>query len=162
MASAESRAFNELTFSLFRKSIREGDRKVPLPSVIGYDSESMDVQQYNQFCASLTAVTYVVQWGDAHVWKVGGKVFAVGGWSDEAGSVFGVTFKTTPDEYEFLVEMPGLRPAPYLASRGFTWVQNYAVPGLADDDLMEQIQESHRIVGEGLSKIKQRELGLLD
>ena len=74
---------------------------------IGYDSESMDVEQYNQFCASLTAVTYVVQWGDAHVWKVGGKVFAVGGWSDEAGSVFGVTFKTTPDEFEFLVEMPG-------------------------------------------------------
>ena len=27
-----------------------------------------------------TATTYVVQWGGAHVWKVGGKVFAIGGW----------------------------------------------------------------------------------
>ncbi len=162
MAPAESRAFDNLTSDSFRKAHWGGGRKVPLPLRIGYDSESMDVKQYNKFCASLTAVTHVVQWGDAHVWKVGGKVFAVGGWSDESGSVLGVTFKTTPDEFEFLVEMPGLRPAPYLASRGFTWVQNYAVPGLADDDLMEQIQESHRIVGEGLSKVKQRELGLLD
>ena len=121
----------------------------------------MNLDDYNQFCESLTSASHVVQWGEAHVWKVGGKVFAVGGWSDDEAGVLGVTFKTTPDEYEFLIEMPGLRPAPYLASRGFTWVQHFGLPGLEDDDLKEQIQESHRIVGEGLAKVKQRELGLL-
>jgi predicted DNA-binding protein (MmcQ/YjbR family) len=123
--------------------------------------EVMDLDSYNEYCGSLAATTHVVQWGDAHVWKVGGKVFAIAGWSD-SDEVVAVTFKTSPDEYDFLIEMEGVRPAPYLASRGFTWVQHYGMPGLDDDDLREQIAESHRLVGLGLSKKKQRELGLLD
>jgi len=119
----------------------------------------MHIDEFDQLCGSLVATEMVVQWGDAHVWKVGGKVFAVGGWNES--TTLGVTFKTTPEEFDFLVEMPGVRPAPYLASRGFTWVQHYAEPGLEDDDLREQISESHRIVGAGLSKKRQRELGLL-
>lgn len=39
----------------------------------------MDITAFNHFCQSLPATTYVVQWGGAHVWKVGGKVFALGG-----------------------------------------------------------------------------------
>lgn len=119
----------------------------------------MELDDFNDFCSSLTAVSHVVQWGDSHVWKVGGKVFAIAGWS-EHDDVLGITFKTTPEEFDFLIEMDGVRPAPYLASRGFTWVQHYELPGLQDDDLEEQIQESHRIVGLGLTKKKQRELGL--
>ena len=121
----------------------------------------MDLDEFNGFCGDLAGATHVVQWGGAHVWKVGGKVFAIGGW-DEDGEVTGITFKTSTDEYEFLIEMPGVRPAPYLASRGFTWVQHYADPGLDHDDLCEQLVESHRLVASGLSKKKQRELGLLD
>lgn len=121
----------------------------------------MDVDEFNRFCSELKSTTHVVQWGDADVWKVGGKVFAIGGWNDDAEQL-GVTFKTTAEEFEFLVEMPGVRPAPYLSSRGFTWVQHYAEPGLEHEDLCEQIAESHRLVSLGLSKKKQRELGLLN
>ena len=32
-------------------------------------------------------------------------------------------------------DQPGLRPAPYLASRGLKWVQHYDEPGLSDEDL---------------------------
>jgi len=120
----------------------------------------MTLDEYNEYCGSLIATSHVIQWGDSHVWKVGGKVFAVAGWSDDDS--FAVTFKTSPDEYEFLVEMDGVRPAPYLASRGFTWVQHFRAPGLADDDLREQLAESHHIVSLGLSKKKQRELGLVE
>ena len=42
----------------------------------------MTLDEYNGFCASLAATTHVVQWGGAHVWKVGGKVFAIAGWND--------------------------------------------------------------------------------
>lgn len=121
----------------------------------------MDLDEFNDHCGALPGATHVIQWGESHVWKVGGKVFAIGGW-DDGGAVTGITFKTTPDEYDFLIEMPGVRPAPYLASRGFTWVQHYAEPGLSHDDLCEQLEESHRLVATGLSKKKQRELGLLD
>ena len=121
----------------------------------------MDLDAFNDRCGALPGATYVTQWGGAHVWKVGGKVFAIGGW-DDGGDTTGITFKTSPEEYEFLVEMPGVRPAPYLANRGFTWVQHYAAPGLGHDDLCEQLEESYRIVAAGLTKKKQRELGLLD
>ncbi|WP_339832848.1 hypothetical protein [uncultured Parvibaculum sp.] len=45
----------------------------------------MTYREFNAFCASLPATTYVVQWGGAHVWKVGGKVFAIGGWQRLVG-----------------------------------------------------------------------------
>ncbi len=72
----------------------------------------------------------------------------------------GVTFKVNDIAYEMLKDQPGLRPAPYLASRGMKWIQHYASPGLADADLKDYLRESHRIVSLGLSKKKQRELGL--
>jgi len=120
----------------------------------------MDRAEYNRFCGSLTATTHVVQWGGADVWKVGGKVFAVAGWDD--GQTTGITFKTSRSEFEFLVQMPGLRPAPYLAARGFTWVQHFELPGLDDDELSEYLHDSHRTIAEALSKKRQIELGLTD
>ena len=119
----------------------------------------MTYEEFNAFCASLPATSHVVQWGGSHVWKVGGKVFAIGGWGDDQP---GFTFKTSELSYEILKEQPGLRPAPYLASRGMKWIQDYARPGLSDDDLKDYLRQSHRIVAQGLSKKKQRELGLLE
>ena len=72
----------------------------------------------------------------------------------------GFTFKAGEVSYEVLKTQPGLRPAPYLASRGMKWIQHYAKPGLSDDDLKAYLRQSHRIVSLGLSKKKQRELGL--
>ena len=115
----------------------------------------MTREEFNQFCASLTATTYVMQWGESDVWKVGGKMFAI--WS---GSTDGITFKVSKMDFEVLQEMPGLRPAPYLASRGMTWIQQYEVPGLEDELLQQALTDSHRIVASGLSRKKQRELGL--
>jgi predicted DNA-binding protein (MmcQ/YjbR family) len=113
--------------------------------------------EFNEFCRALPVTTYVMQWGGSHVWKVGGKVFAIGGWNDgEAG----FTFKVSEISYEMLREQPGLRPAPYFASRGMKWIQHYAKPGLPDDALEDYLRESHRIVSLGLTKKKQRELGL--
>lgn len=119
----------------------------------------MTYDQFNSFCRALPATTYVVQWGGAHVWKVGGKVFAIGGW-DDGNPAF--TFKTSDLSYEVLKDQPGLRPAPYLASRGMKWIQHYATPGLADDALEDYLRRSHKIVPLGLSKKKRRELGLTD
>ena len=119
---------------------------------------AMDLDAYNAFCGSLTATSHVVQWGDAHVWKVGGKVFALGRWSDDDG--LAVSFKTSRLDFTVLTAMPGLRPAPYLASRGLSWVQHYGEPGLEDEDLCEQITESYLLVAEGLSRKRRRELGI--
>lgn len=121
--------------------------------------DRMDQDRFNTYCSSLVATSHVVQWGGADVWKVAGKLFAVGGWSE--GKTFAVTFKTSPTSFDILKEQPGLRPAPYLASRGMKWIQHYAAPGLDDEGLKTYIAESHRLVAAGLSKKKQREHGLL-
>lgn len=115
-------------------------------------------EEFNAFCRGLPATSHVVQWGGADVWKVGGKVFAIGGWGEEEPRF---TFKVSEISYEILKEQPGLRPAPYLASRGFSWIQYYSAPGLTDEELKQYLHQSHRLVALGLSKKKQRELGLL-
>ncbi|NQV84037.1 MAG: MmcQ/YjbR family DNA-binding protein [Rhodospirillales bacterium] len=118
----------------------------------------MNYKQFNTYCGSLAQTTYVVQWGGSHVWKVGAKVFAIGGWGN--GKYPGITFKVSGIAYELLKEQPGLRPAPYLASRGMKWIQHYAEPGLSDGDLKDYLRESHRIVSLKLTKKIQKELGL--
>tara|TARA_R110002124_G_scaffold81486_2_gene214780 strand:+ start:48347 stop:48715 length:369 start_codon:yes stop_codon:yes gene_type:complete len=118
----------------------------------------MTYDKFNAFCRTLPATTHVVQWGGADVWKVGGKVFAIGGWN--AGNLAGITFKVSEFAYDVLRYMPGLRPAPYLASRGMKWIQHYAEPGLSDSDLKDHLAESHRLVSLGLTKKLQKELGL--
>lgn len=118
----------------------------------------MTYDKYNDFCHSLPATSYIVQWSDAHVWKVGGKVFAIGGWEKSGSPAF--TFKTSALNFEFLRDEPGFRPAPYMASRGMKWIQQYDAPESSDDELKYYLKESHRIVSLGLTKKKQRELGL--
>lgn len=119
----------------------------------------MLLDDYNTFCASLPQTSHVVQWGGAHVWKVGGKVFAIAGWGDR--DTLGVTFKCSDAAYDILSEQPGLRPAPYLASRGLKWIQRLTSETMDDAALRDYLRESHRIVVSGLPKKTRRELGLV-
>jgi predicted DNA-binding protein (MmcQ/YjbR family) len=118
----------------------------------------LTLDEFNRFCASLPQATHVVQWGGAHVWKVAGKVFAIAGWSGT--EVLGITFKCSPTAFEILSEQPGLRPAPYLASRGMKWIQRQTDEAMDDAALRDYITESHRLVADGLTKKLKRELGL--
>ena len=117
----------------------------------------MTYTKFNAFCRALRATTYVVQWGGSHVWKVGGKVFAIASAHDDKPAY---SFKVSDIAYELLKDRPGLRPAPYLASRGLKWIQHFAKPGLSDAALRDYIRQSHAIVAQGLSKKRRAELGL--
>ncbi len=117
----------------------------------------MTRNEFNAFCASLPQTTHVVQWGNSDVWKVAGKLFAVGGWA-EGRDAF--TFKVTELAYEVLSDSPGCRPAPYLASRGMKWIQHYEEPGLSEDSLRDHIRASYDMIVAALSKKKRAELGL--
>jgi len=119
----------------------------------------MTYEEFNKFCGSLPATTYIVQWGGSHVWKVGGKVFAIGGWKKTDQPAF--TFKTSELNFHFLSELDGYQPAPYFASRGMKWIQQYEVPKAENDELIYYLKESHRLVSSGLTKKKQKELGLI-
>jgi predicted DNA-binding protein (MmcQ/YjbR family) len=90
----------------------------------------------------------VIQWGGAHVHKVGGKVFAIGGED-------GVVFKATSLSYTLLLEQGLGTRAPYLP-RG-NWVRVAALP---EDELLAYLGESYRLVAASLTRAVRRELGL--
>lgn len=117
----------------------------------------MTRDEFNRYCASFPATSHVVQWGDADVWKVAEKVFAICGWA-EGRDAF--TFKVTRLGFEVLSTQPGLRPAPYLASRGMTWIQQHDSPGLPNAELRQHIAASYHLVAEGLSRKKRIALGI--
>lgn len=120
----------------------------------------MNLARYNRFCKALPHATHVVQWGGAHVWKVGGKVFAIGGWEEE-GESLAVTFKCSELSFDILKQQPGCRPAPYLASRGLLWIQRTSDESISDTALKDYIRESHRLAALTLPKKRQRELRIV-
>jgi predicted DNA-binding protein (MmcQ/YjbR family) len=104
----------------------------------------------------LPATTHVGQWGDAHVWKVGGKGCCIGAGSAEAPAF---SFKASEIAFMVLPERKGFRPAPYLASRGLKWIE--ARGDLVETgELRDLIRASYALVVAGLTARKRRELGL--
>jgi predicted DNA-binding protein (MmcQ/YjbR family) len=122
----------------------------------------MKLQTFNEYCASLAHTDHVVQWGGVHVWKVGGpkgKMFALA--FPDLQKQLAVTFKVSPMSYDILKEQPGLRPAPYLASRGMTWIQRVSSESMDDDALKDYIKESRRLCGLALPKSTQKKFNLV-
>ena len=116
----------------------------------------MSLEEFDGFCGALPAATFVVQWGGSHVWKVGGKVFAI---RDDEG---GFTFKATPLAFEVMASAPGMRPAPYLASRGLKWLQRTDASQVSDEELRGFLRASHALVAAGLPRKTRQALGLSD
>ncbi|KEJ88826.1 MmcQ/YjbR family DNA-binding protein [Sulfitobacter donghicola] len=117
----------------------------------------MTRDELTQFCAAQPHATHVVQWGNADVYKIGGKVFAIIGMGNSGATA---TFKTSHMAFEILSDSPGLQPAPYMASRGLKWIQHYAEPGLSDDSLKDHIRASYEMVAAGLTKKMRASLGI--
>lgn len=121
----------------------------------------MDLKAFDAFCKSLPATTMVVQWGDAHVWKVGGKVFALcGPWGEERpDQSWKIVFKTSDLAFQILTEQPGIVTAPYLGR--FKWVQIQDENAMNKDDLKTYIKAAHEMVSKKLTRAKRTELGLI-
>lgn len=117
----------------------------------------MTRDEFDKFCSSLKATTHVIQWGNASVWKVGGKIFAIcSSWGVDGGER--IAFKCSDLAYEILSEQPGFRPAPYLARA--KWVQLVDPQAMSADELKAQIEAAHTIVASGLTKAVKSQLGL--
>ena len=113
--------------------------------------------EFDAFCGSLRATTNVVQWGDASVWKLGGKIFAVcSNWG--AGSHEKFSFKCSDLAFSVLIEQPGIIPAPYLARA--KWVQVETPDAMPDTDLRDYIRTAYDIIAGKLTKAARRELGV--
>ena len=125
----------------------------------------MTLDEFNLLCSNLTSTTKVVQWGGAHVWKIGGKIFAIASyWGPNTknkqlpkeGSK--ISFKCSDFSYSILIEQEGIIPAPYLARA--KWVQLEESDALNDQDVKSYITQAHAIIAAKLTKKIQAELGL--
>jgi len=72
----------------------------------------MGIDWLREICLSLPHTTEQLQWEDALVFKVGGKMYAVA--RLEPGSHW-LSLKCSDEEFAEMVERPRIIPAPYLA-----------------------------------------------
>ncbi|MGV3573823.1 MAG: MmcQ/YjbR family DNA-binding protein [Devosia sp.] len=109
--------------------------------------------QFDRKLAGLPGVTFVDQW-DAHVAKVGGKVFCL--LSDAVP--LRLVFKCGEDSFDILTALEGVEQAAYFAKR--QWVSVTGGAPLGADDLLAYIGRSHALVAKGLTKKLRAELGI--
>ncbi|WP_298242552.1 MmcQ/YjbR family DNA-binding protein [uncultured Bradyrhizobium sp.] len=116
----------------------------------------MTPKNFEARCLRLPAATKVVQWEGTSVFKVGGKMFALGG-GFAAGSG-GYMFKVSDMAYAMLIEHGVARPAPYLARA--KWVQLVGNNSLPDAELSGYLVQAHALIVAKLTRKARRELGL--
>ena len=117
----------------------------------------MTLEDFRTACAALPAATYVNQWGGAHVYKVGGRIFAIAGFS-RGGGPPAFAFKASEMGYQLLIEHGLAEPAPYLARAG--WVRLVSQDALPDTDVAAYLGQAHALVAARLTRAARRALGL--
>lgn len=118
----------------------------------------MRLEAFAAYCLSLPAATVSIQWGGSHVFKVGGKIFAVAGAQPDGGGLSGYSFKASDMAFELLIEQGLARPAPYLARA--RWVRLSSADSLGDEDLCAYLRQAHALVAAKLTRARRLALGL--
>ncbi len=97
-------------------------------------------------------VTEEVQWEDHLLFKVGGKIFVIAAMNSAAENI--MSLKSDPEEFDELVEIEGVVPAPYLAKS--KWIAVKKNCRLKPAELKALIKTSYELVYLKLpKKIKQ-------
>jgi len=115
----------------------------------------MTPQAFDKACLALPGAPRSIQWGDDHVFKVGGKMFAVRGAGVGQG---GVSFKASDVAFEVLTDSGRAAPAPYLARA--KWVHFADLSALDTDEVADWVKTAHGLIADKLTKKARAELGL--
>ena len=113
----------------------------------------MTPEAFDKVALALPGVTMTVQWGDDHVYKVGGKMFAVYGPSDDSFS-----FKASDIAFEALTETGRAQPAPYLAKA--MWVRFLSLRDQDQDEVIDWVRSAHGLIAAKLTKKLRAEIGI--
>ena len=108
---------------------------------------------FDQACMALTAVTREQPFGPGeHVYKVGGKMFAV------LGGGGSCSFKVSDIAYEVLTGEGRATPAPYLARA--KWVRLEQVSDWPGEELRDHLVQAHALIAAKLTRKARKELGI--
>lgn len=106
----------------------------------------MNLRRFDAVCGRLPAATLSIQWGEAHVWKIGGKIFAL---ASPHRKPFACSLKASDIAREALAGRRGVTPAPYLARAGWLSIEDGAMP---DADIADMLRAAHALVAAALPK----------
>lgn len=101
----------------------------------------MNIEELRKICLSLPGATEQIQWENALLFKVGGRMFAVT--RLEPGPVW-LSLKTTPELFAELTERPGIIPAPYLARA--KWIALESADAASRQEVREMVKMSYDLV----------------
>jgi len=112
---------------------------------------------FDKLCGALKGTTNVVQWGNASVWKIGAKIFAICSHWGEGGHDK-ISFKCSDLSYTILREQDGIIPAPYLARA--KWVQIETLDAMSEEDIASYIGQAYSIISAKLTRAVRKDLGI--
>ena len=115
----------------------------------------MSPEAFDQACLALPGATLSIQWGNDHVFKIGGKMFAVRG---EGVGHGGISFKASDVAFEVLTEAGRATPAPYLARA--RWVHFADLSVLDADEVADWVGTAHALIAAKLTRKARAELGI--
>jgi predicted DNA-binding protein (MmcQ/YjbR family) len=108
---------------------------------------------FDAACRALPSVTMDIQWGDDHVYKIGGRMFVA-----TSPSVGGCSIKVSDIAFEALTESGRARPAPYLARA--KWVKFDDLADIDDAEMADWLKTAHSLVAAKLTRKQRVELDL--
>jgi predicted DNA-binding protein (MmcQ/YjbR family) len=103
-----------------------------------------------EYCLSLPGTTEGIQWEDALLFRVGGKIFVSVSLNPAAADR--IAFKCDPETFAELLEREGARPAAYVGR--FQWIGLRDFNVLPAAELRELIYASYELVKAKLPKKK--------
>ena len=103
-----------------------------------------------EYCLSLPGTTEGIQWEDALLFRVGGKIFVTVSLNPAAEDR--IAFKCDPETFAELLEREGARPAAYVGR--FKWIGLRDFNVLPAAELRELIRASYELIAAKLPKKK--------
>jgi predicted DNA-binding protein (MmcQ/YjbR family) len=113
----------------------------------------MTREELHAAAMALPGATMDVQWGDDHIYKVGGKMFA-----GVDGGYTNLSFKASDVAFEALTATGRATPARYMARA--KWVSFDDLAALDAEEVQGWLKTAHELVAAKLTRAQKKELGL--
>lgn len=115
----------------------------------------MNIEDLQQLCNSLPAVTEDIKWEHDLCFCIGGKMFCVVGLNQTPTTA---SFKVLADEFEELSTRNGFKPAPYVAR--YKWVLAEDITNLSPAQWQQYVTQSYTLVRDKLPAKVRKELNI--
>lgn len=117
----------------------------------------MNTEQIRALCLSWNCMTEDVKWEVDRTFCVHDKMFVVLYHTDEQPWL---TVKVSQEDFETMIQSPGIKPAPYLARYHWGLIEDRSK--IPEAELQELIEDSYVLVAQKMTKKKRKECSFTD